>query len=49
MLIEGFDDDAEPVFELSWGCGGPVSIEDAAVERDRVFDIMQRLVAPATG
>jgi len=46
-LIEGFNGYSEPLFKLSWGCGGPVSPSDAAAERDRVFGIMQRLVGSA--
>jgi len=45
MLIEGFVDGGRPLFELSWGCGGPVSIEDAAGERDRIFEVMRPLIA----
>ncbi len=48
-LIEGFNGYAEPLFELSWGCGGPVSPSDAAAERDRVFAIVERLTNGATG
>jgi hypothetical protein len=40
MIIDGFGADGQPAFELRWGCGGPVSEEDAATERDRVYAIM---------
>jgi hypothetical protein len=47
VLIQGFDAGGAQLFELSWGCGGPVSIEDAAAERDRVFAVIQRLASAA--
>jgi hypothetical protein len=47
MLIQGFDSATSQAFELNWGCGGPVSIEDAANERDRIFAIIEQLLAGA--
>jgi hypothetical protein len=48
MLIEGFEANGQPAFSYSWGCGGPVSVEDAAYERDRVFGLMQQLEEAAS-
>jgi hypothetical protein len=45
MIIDGFEADGQRAFELKWGCGGPVSEDDASAERDRIFAIMSAQLA----
>ncbi|MGO9789953.1 MAG: hypothetical protein ACLPUT_01535 [Solirubrobacteraceae bacterium] len=44
MIIDGIGHGRERLFELRWGCGGPVSEADAATERDRMFAVISSLV-----
>ena len=49
MIIDGFGADGQPAFELRWGCGGPVSEDDAAAERDRIFAIISAQLETLAG
>jgi hypothetical protein len=49
MIIDGFGADGQPAFELRWGCGGPVSEDDAATERDRIFAIISAQLKTLAG
>jgi hypothetical protein len=40
MIVDGLGHDGSSLFELSWGCGGPISEQDAEAERDRVYAVI---------
>lgn len=44
MIIDGLGHGNARLFELRWGCGGPVSEGDAAAERDRILSVLSPLV-----